>query len=69
MPMAERVISVWFDREGDFLEVMFDRKAGVFRETDNERVMEKVDPDGNVIGFSIANVSKVTDKPLEVALH
>lgn len=59
--MAERVISVWFDREGDFLEVMFDRKAGFFRETDNDHVMEKVDPEGNVIGFSITNVSKLTD--------
>ncbi len=66
--MAERVISVWFDREGDFLEVMFNRKPGVFRETDNDQVMEKVDPDGNIIGFSITNVSRVTDKPLEVAL-
>ena len=66
--MAARTISVWFDREGDFLEVMFDRKEGFFRETDNDQVMEKVDPDGNVIGFSITNVSGVTDKPLEVAL-
>lgn len=66
--MAESVISVWFDREGDFLEVMFDRKAGVFRQTDNDQVIEKVDPEGNVIGFSITNVSRVTGKPLEVAL-
>lgn len=66
--MAERVISVWFDREGDFLEVMFDRKAGFFRETDNDQVMEKVDAEGNMIGFSITNVSRLTDKPLEVAL-
>lgn len=66
--MTGRVIRVWFDREGDFLEVMFDRKAGFFRETDNDQVMEKVDPEGNVIGFSITNVSKLTDKPLEVAL-
>lgn len=66
--MAERVISVWFDREGDFLEVMFDRKAGFFRETASDHVMKKVDPGGNVIGFSITNVSKLTDKPLEVAL-
>jgi uncharacterized protein YuzE len=67
--VAERVISVWFDQEGDFLEVMFERKSGVFRETDDDRVMEKVDADGNVIGFSITNVSKVTGKPLEVALR
>jgi uncharacterized protein YuzE len=66
--MAERVISVWFDRESDLLEVMFDRKAGFFRETDNDQVMEKVDPEGNVIGFSITNVSRLTDKPPEVAL-
>ena len=66
--MAKRVISVWFDREGDLLEVMFDRKSGFFRETANEQVMEKVDPEGNVIGFSITNVSKLSDKPLEVAL-
>lgn len=66
--MAERLISVWFDQEGDVLEVMFDRKTGFVRETDNEQVMEKVDPEGNVIGFSITNVSKLSDKPLEVAL-
>jgi uncharacterized protein YuzE len=67
--MADRVIRVWFDREGDFLEVNFERKEGFFRETDNEQVMEKVDSDGNVIGFSVMNVSRLTDAPLEVALH
>ena len=67
--MANRVISVWFDREGDFLEVLFERKKGYFRETANDKVMEKVDTDGNVIGFSVTSVSSLTDKPLEVALH
>ena len=66
--MAATTITVWFDHEGDFLEVMFDRRAGYFRETDSEHVMQKVDTEGNVIGFSITNVSKLTDKPLEVAL-
>jgi hypothetical protein len=67
--MADRMISVWFDREGDFLEVMFERKEGYFRETENDQVMEKVDKDGNVIGFSVTSVSRLSDKPLEVALH
>jgi hypothetical protein len=67
--MANKVISVWFDREGDFLEVLFERKEGYFRETANDQVMEKVDNDGNVIGFSVTSVSRLTDKPLEVALH
>ena len=66
--MAERVITVWFDREGDLLEVMFDRRASYFRETDSEHVMQKVDRDGNIVGFSITNVSKLNGKPLEVAL-
>jgi len=62
------MIRVWYDKEGDFLEVMFERKEGFFRETSNESVLEKVDTEGNVIGFSITNVSKVSDTPLEVAL-
>jgi uncharacterized protein YuzE len=50
-------IKVWFDKEGDFLEVLFDCKKGYFRETGNDAVMEKVDEKGNVIGFSIMKVS------------
>ncbi len=67
--MGERVIRVWFDREGDFLEVMFDLKDGFFRETDNDQVMEKVDTEGNIIGFSVMRVSKLADKPIDVALR
>lgn len=52
-------IKVWFDKEGDFLEVLFDCKKGYFRETGNDAVMEKVDEKGNVIGFSIMKVSAV----------
>jgi len=62
------MIRVWWDKEGDFLEVTFERKEGFFRETSNDRVMEKVDVDGNVIGFSITNVSRITETPLDVAL-
>ena len=49
--MAERV-RVWFDPEGDFLEVLFSDAPGYMRETDNEAVMERVDDSGRVIGFS-----------------
>lgn len=50
--MGEEV-KVWYDREADYLEVLFGRKEGYFRETDNDAVMEKVDDQGNIIGFSI----------------
>ena len=67
--MAKQVVKLWYDREGDFLEVTFEDKEGYFRETDNDQVMERVDSQGHVIGFSILRVSSFSDKPLEVALN
>jgi uncharacterized protein YuzE len=66
--MAERKLKVWYDPEGDYLEVIFDQKPGYFRETGNDQVMEKVDDQGNVLGFSVLHVSALKEKPLEVAL-
>lgn len=66
--MAERRLKIWYDKEGDYLEVMFEQRAGTFRETSNPHVMEKVDERGNVLGFSIMWVSALPDHPLEVAL-
>lgn len=64
----EKKIKVWYDKEGDYLEVLFERKAGYFRETKNDAVMEKVDKEGNIIGFSILKVSALKEKPLSIAL-
>ncbi len=62
-------IKIWYDKEGDYLEVLFERKAGYFKETENDAVMEKVDSQGNVIGFSILKVSALPEKiPLSVRL-
>jgi uncharacterized protein YuzE len=66
--MERKQVKVWYDAEGDYLEVIFERKEGYFRETANEQVMEKVDPDGNVIGFSVLKVSALTKHPIDVAL-
>lgn len=66
--MAERKLTVWYDPEGDYLEVIFDQRPGFFRETDNEQVMEKVDAAGNVLGFSVLRVSALGEKPLEISL-
>lgn len=62
--MAQQ-IKVWYDPEGDFLEVLFSEKAGIMKETNNEAVMERVDEQGNVLGFTIIGVSRLTkEKPL-----
>jgi hypothetical protein len=66
--MAQRVVRLWYDPEGDYLEVIFEKKEGYFRETENDQVMEKVDLEGNILGFSILKVSSLKAKPLEVAL-
>lgn len=66
--MAQKTLKIWYDREGDFLEVIFDQKPGFFRETASDQVMEKVDQEGNLLGFSVLEVSALRRTPLEVAL-
>lgn len=66
--MAQNV-KVWFDKEGDFLEVRFSDKSGYLRETDQEAVMERVDEQGRVLGFTVMAVSKLDkDHPLVAQL-
>ncbi len=62
-------LKVWFDLEGDLLEVLFSDKPGYMRETAHDAVMERVDENGNLLGFLILNVSRLSrDKPLEAEL-
>ena len=62
--MAQQV-KIWYDPEGDFLEVQFSDKAGYMKETDNDAVMERVDDSGNILGFTVMGVSRLTkEKPL-----
>lgn len=41
-----QTVTVWFDKEGDFLKVRFSEKPGFMRETDNDAVMERVNDRG-----------------------
>ena len=66
--MADKV-KVWFDPEGDFLEVQFRDAPGYMRETANDAVMERVDEQGRIVGFSILGVSRFRkERPLEAEL-
>ena len=64
----KKIVKLWYDSEGDYLEVIFDKKEGYFRETKNDQVMEKIDKQGNILGFSVLKVSALRKKPLEVDL-
>jgi uncharacterized protein YuzE len=66
--MADKA-KVWFDAEADFLEVRFSDAPGYERQTAHDAVMERVDGQGRVIGFSVTGVSRFKkDKPLEADL-
>jgi len=66
--MAEK-LKVWFNPEGDFLEVQFKDAPGFMRPTAHDAVMERVDENGQVLGFSVLGVSRFNkDRPLEAEL-
>jgi hypothetical protein len=66
--MADK-IKIWFDAEADFLEVRFSDAAGYERETQHDAVMERLDVNGQIIGFSVMGVSRFNKSaPLEADL-
>lgn len=64
----DKGIKVYFDKEADYLEILFEIKEGFFQETENDSVMKKIDLNGNVIGFSIQNISKLQNSPFSLFL-
>ena len=54
-----KVINIWYDSEGDYLEIILEKKEGLFVETDNESIMIKKDETGQIIGLSIMNMSRL----------
>jgi|YNPNPStandDraft_1061719.scaffolds.fasta_scaffold265256_2 uncharacterized protein YuzE len=50
-------IRVWYDREGDFLEITFRDAKGYLREI-AEDIYERVDEAGNLLGYSLFNVTR-----------
>lgn len=66
--MANKV-KLWFDAESDHLEVQFGDGAGYMRETENDALMERVDAQDHVIGFSVLGVSRFRKGlPLDIDL-
>lgn len=50
-------MKVWYDREGDYLEVTFDETPAVMDEIE-EDVFERRTPDGRIVGFAVFNFSR-----------
>ena len=69
MTLLAEKIKVWFDPEADYLEVQFREAPGFMRATAHDAVMERVDEQGHVLGFSVLGVSRFRKgHPLEAEL-
>ena len=66
--MEKEPLRVWFDPEGDLLEVELGKpKKGFFKDLGDD-VFLRVDMKGNVLGFAILNATKRMKKLREVEL-
>ena len=61
--MTNRKVFVSYDNEADMLEVLWALREGYFTPTEDERILKRLDDDGEVIGFLIHEMStlKQTD--------
>ncbi len=50
-------MSIWYDKEGDFLEITFKQTKGFLKEI-SEDIYERVDEHNDLLGYSILNVSR-----------
>ncbi len=67
--MSNRKVSVWYDHEGDMLEVLWAFREGYFTPTDDDRILKRLDDDGEVIGFLIHEMSTLKQpSPVEFEL-
>ena len=67
--MTSRRVFVSYDHEGDMLEVLWGFREGYFTPTDDERILKRLDDEGEVIGFLIHEMSTFKEpSPVEFEL-
>ena len=62
--MTNKKVFVSYDHEGDMLEVLWAFREGYFTPTDDERILKRLDDDGEVIGFMIHDMSTLKQPEL-----
>ena len=50
-------VKVWYDREGDFLEIVF-ADAPAYLEEIEDDIFERRTPEGQIVGFAVMNFSR-----------
>lgn len=68
-------MKLWYDEEGDYLEMSISRKRGYFKDIGND-IWERIDEKGHIMGIAIANFKKRLSRmkrevelPLEVSFR
>ena len=68
--MTAKKVFVSYDHEGDMLEVLWALREGYFTPTGDERILKRLDDDGEVIGFLIHEMSTLDQaNPVEFELE
>ena len=68
--MTTRKVFVSYDHEGDMLEVLWALREGYFTPTGDDRILKRLDDDGEVIGFLIHEMSTLDHvNPVEFKLE
>ena len=68
--MTTKKVFVSYDHEGDMLEVLWAFREGYFTPTGDERILKRLDNDGEVIGFLIHEMSTLKEPtPVEFELE
>ena len=67
--MTARKVFVSYDHDGDMLEVLWALREGYFTPTNDNRILKRLDDDGQVIGFLIHEMSTLDQaSPVEFEL-
>ena len=68
--MTTKKVFVSYDHEGDMLEVLWAFREGYFTPTGDDRILKRLDDDGEVIGFLIHEMSTLNEpSPVEFELE
>jgi uncharacterized protein YuzE len=62
------MMRIWYDQEGDYLEITFREQKGYLREI-SEDIYERVDTAGNLLGYALFNVTRHERESLTVPLE
>jgi uncharacterized protein YuzE len=60
-------LKVWYDREGDLLEVIFEETPAIMEEL-SEDIFERRTSEGRVVGFMVMNFSQHNRENLRLPL-